>query len=116
MLKPHHRHRRERADDRHRHSRRRNQRRAPVLQENHDHDQDEHARLEQRAINLADGLRHERGGVEWDLVSQPLRESRSEAVEKLPHTLARYRARWLRAAGRSRCRRPGLPSTLKTWL
>ena len=55
------------------------------MQENDDDDEDERARFEKRAINLADGLTHESGGVEWNLVDQPRWKSGSEAVEKFAH-------------------------------
>ena len=51
------RHRRERADDRHRHGRRRDQHRPPVLEEDQDHDQHQHAGLDERLVDLVDRLR-----------------------------------------------------------
>ena len=68
------RHRRKGADDRHRHGGRRHQHRAPVLQEDQDHDEHEQAGLDQRLVDLLDRFRDEFGGVERRVVVHVLRK------------------------------------------
>ena len=62
------------ADDRHRDGRRRDQDAAPVLQEDQDDDEHQHAGLDQRLVDLVDRLLDEERGVEGDLVGHVLRE------------------------------------------
>ncbi len=100
--RPHH---GEGADDRDRHGGRRHQHGAPVLQEDQDHDQHQHRRLDQRLVDFVDRGIDEHRGVERDGVDEALREG----LRQLRHfgfdRHARRRARWRRAIDRCRCRR-----------
>ena len=69
------------SDDGDRHGGRRDQHRAPVLQEDQDHDEDEHRRLDQRLVDLLDRLIDERRRVERDLEHEPL----GKLLGELPH-------------------------------
>ncbi len=72
--KPNEMHHRERADERHGHGRERNHRRAPGLQEQHDHEHDEQQRFEQRVHDGVDRLAHEHRRVVDDVVVDALRK------------------------------------------
>ena len=71
-------HRRKGADDGDRHGGRRHQHRAPVLQEDQDHHQNEDAGLEQGLVDLVDRFLDELGGVERCVVFDVLREGSCE--------------------------------------
>ena len=73
------RHRGERADDRDGHGGRRHQHRAPVLEEHQDHDQHQHAGLDQRLVDLVDRLSTNIGGVERRVVFDAFGEVASQA-------------------------------------
>ena len=83
-VKPSSGHRGEGADDRHRHGRRRDQHGPPVLEEHQDHDQHQHAGLEQRLVDLVDRLLDELRRVERDVVLHALRESSCSAAPSPP--------------------------------
>jgi hypothetical protein len=76
----------ESANDGDRHGRRRHQHGAPVLQEHQDHDQHQHRRLDQRAIDLVDRGVDEFRGVEGDLILDARREALSTAPSILAET------------------------------
>ena len=76
-----HGHDREGADDRHRNRGRRHQHRAPVLQEQQNHDQHQSGRDDQGFVNLVDRGRDEFGAVEGDFVTQ----SGGEGLRQLFH-------------------------------
>ena len=77
-------HRCERTDDRDRHCRCWNQHRAPVLQENKDHDEDKQARLNQCLVDFVYRGRDEFRGVERDVEFHVLRKSAGHCVHFLP--------------------------------
>ncbi len=81
------RHRREGADNGDRHGGRRHQHRAPVLQEDEDHDQNQQAGLDQGFINFADRSRDEFGGIEgndeFDVLRKCDRELRHLLIDRL---------------------------------
>jgi hypothetical protein len=74
----------ERPDDRHRHGRRRYQHRPRVLQEQHDDDQDEDSRLDERLVDGVDRVADERRGIE----ERRVLEARRKLLLHLGHRLA----------------------------
>ena len=69
--KPEHREEDERADERDRHGHQRNQRRAPVLQEDEHHDDDETDSLEEGVLDLHDALGDRQRRIERDEYPYP---------------------------------------------
>ena len=78
-------HERERAQQGHHHCRGADERGAEVLEEQVDDEDDEDDRLEQRVLDLGDGLAHELGGVERHEVVEAVREPRPHAPERGVH-------------------------------
>ena len=66
---------RERADQRHRHRQQRDERRAPALQEDEHHDDDEHDGLDQSVLDFLHALGHRQRRVERDHVIHVRREA-----------------------------------------
>ena len=80
-----HRHGGKRADDRHRHRRRRHQHRPQVLQENHDNDQYENPRLDQRVVDGGDRLLNKFGRIVYGGICHPGRERLAHFLDRRQH-------------------------------
>ena len=100
----------ERADDGDRHGRRRHQHGAPVLQEDQDHDEHQHAGLDQRLVDLVDRLRRRTWWCRTECRrSRPCGNAFASSSIFASTTLLRPPARWRRATGRSPMPAAGLP-------
>ena len=71
-----------------------------LLQENDDHQHDQHDRLEQGVQDRVDRLRDELGRVVDDAVFEAAREGAGQLVHRRLHALCRREARWSRASGK----------------
>ena len=91
---------REGADDRDRHRHQRDDRGAPGLQEENDHEDDQRDGLEQRLDDLVDRVAHELGRVVDDLVVDALGHGGLQLGHGLAHVVGDRRGRSSRAPGR----------------
>ena len=80
-----------------------------ALQEHEDDDQDQHERLDERVLDLADVLAHVLGRVVGDPVLEPGGKLSGQAVHALRGPGGRCRGHWRRRTGRSGCVPAGLP-------